>query len=120
MAEQAKFVIIKHDGKQIGVLEDLDLKKLQTTLSGQTNVVVRIGNFILAKGMIHAIVRAENTIEAGNNMHMIVARCNVYVNATDVNTTLDKIESETNSKEFVLIDDSVLFFRLALEVAQPL
>ena len=26
MAEQAKFVIIKHDGKQIGVSEELDLK----------------------------------------------------------------------------------------------
>lgn len=121
MAEQVvKYVVIKNDGSFIGITSDVDLKKLQTTLSTQTNVVVRVGDFVLNKGVIQGIVRQENTVEEGNNVLMVIARSNVYYNSADVNATLDKIESETNSKEFVLLGDSVLFFRLALEAAQAL
>ncbi len=120
MAEQAKYVVIKNDGSFIGVTVDVDLKKLQTTLSVPTNVVVRVGDLILNKGIIHGIVKYENTLEAGNNVLMVIARSKVYYNSTDINETLNKIETDTNSKEFVLLDDSVLFFRLAIEAAQPI
>lgn len=92
--------------------ETFDLVSIQKQLSNPQAMAVRIGNKVLSKGMIacigHAKCASNNT---EHNLYLSIVRQPVRATVSDLNATLNHIESETSKQDYVLINDNLIFNR---------
>lgn len=119
MAVEITHFLVQTDGTTTGIVGTVDLSVLQLKLlKPRENPMIRIGQFVLPSGQIAAVIKKENTANKDSNIQLVVARTNVFMKVDNPDEMLDFITNESNSKQYVLLTDAVLFNRSSLLLAQ--
>ncbi|MEY9976599.1 hypothetical protein [Lysinibacillus sp. RC79] len=115
--EQKYFVII-NTGEAYPIGGNVDLVKIQKILNAPQNYAVKVGRKVLAKSMIHAIAKEECSNMEEYNLGINVARNTLRTKVDDVDSTLDRLETDINKMDYILINNDMLIFKHAFQHAE--
>ncbi|WP_141705592.1 hypothetical protein MKY08_11900 [Lysinibacillus sp. FSL M8-0337] len=70
------------------------------------------------KYMIHAVAKNECSDMEEYNLGITVGQSKLRTNVEDIETILDALESDINKMEYVMINDAMVIFKHAFQVAE--
>ena len=115
--EQNYFAII-NTGEAVFLGSNVNLVKIQKVLSTPQNCAVKVGQKVLAKPMIHAIAKEECSNMEEYNLGINVTKNTLRTKVDDIDKALEKLETDINKMDYILINNDMLIFKHAFTHAE--
>lgn len=108
--ENQFYLVALMDGTRF-TTKNVNLKTTKALLDNHKIFVVKLGNKSVQKQMIAFVAKQEAIEEEGKNIILTAANEVFYLNAEDIDGKIEAVTNDINQKNWVLVDDMVLFNR---------
>lgn len=108
--ENQSYLVALMDGTRF-TTTNVNLKATKTMLDNPKVFAVKLGNKSVQKQMIAFVAKKEAVEADEKNIILTAANEMFYLVADDVDGRIEAVTNEINQKNWVLVDDAVLFNR---------
>lgn len=115
---EQNYFLISNEGTAFALEGKIDLVQIQKILNTPQNVAVRLGRKVVSKFMIYAVAKNECSDMEEYNLGITVGQSKLRTNVEDIETILDALEADINKMDYVMINDAMLIFKHAFQVAE--
>ncbi|MEK4702001.1 hypothetical protein MKX47_21110 [Solibacillus sp. FSL R7-0668] len=115
---EQKFLVSLMDGIKFWTT-DVNLSTLSGVMNQNNIFAVKIGNKSFQKHTIGFIAKAEAIEEGDNNVVMKLNNELLYTMVDDTDKAITDLTDKLNKKDYVLLNDSILFNRGLFQYAEP-